>query len=78
MEVVMKDSNRTVFYYLQKLLQLLPKSERPKRVWDETYRYVLLWGCGNDDSGCVDRDRPKTKCDPIQENTLGILLSCYK
>ena len=36
-EVLMNDSSKCVFYYLQKLLLSQPKSERLKKIWDETF-----------------------------------------
>ena len=40
-ELPMDDSNKTLFYYIQKLILKL-KSDKYKRVWDHTFMYVKL------------------------------------
>ena len=42
MELLMEDGNKSVFHYIQKLLQSIPKPDRPKKVWDETFRSVCM------------------------------------
>ncbi len=37
----MEDGSKSVFYYIQKLLQSIPKVQRPKKAWGETFRYII-------------------------------------
>ena len=38
----MEDSSKSLCHYLQKLLKYLPKEERRRRIWDETFTYVHI------------------------------------
>uniref|UniRef100_A0A1X7TZ16 E3 ubiquitin-protein ligase n=1 Tax=Amphimedon queenslandica TaxID=400682 RepID=A0A1X7TZ16_AMPQE len=40
LELIMEDSSKPICHYVQRLLQHLPKGERKRRVWDETFTLV--------------------------------------
>ena len=63
----MEDSSQCVFYYLQQLLLRLPKNERTKKIWDETFTWVQS----------VTNPSHRFTCPVIHACIVYILLACF-